>query len=62
MAIAPIIGEDADIVYRYGVDFLVKISEPPMSLTEPKSKKVRLIKKSIKKFFKEKGRSFSFSF
>jgi len=62
MAIAPIVGEDADIVYRYGIDFLVKISEPPMSLAEPKSKKVRLIKKSIKKFFKEKGRSFSFSF
>jgi len=62
MAIAPIVGEDADIVYRYGIDFLVKISEPPMSLAEPKSKKVRLIKRSIKKFFKEKGRSFSFSF
>jgi len=62
MAIAPIIGEDADIVYRYGIDFLVKISEPPMSLTDPKTKKVQLIKRCIKKFFKEKGRRFPFSF
>ncbi|MCK4241573.1 MAG: glycerate kinase, partial [Candidatus Atribacteria bacterium] len=62
IAVAAIISDDADIVHQYGINTLIKISEPPMSLAEPKSKKVRLIKKSIKKFFKEKGRSFSFSF
>jgi len=58
MAIAPIIGEDADIVYRYGIDFLVKISEPPMSLTEPKTKKVQLIKRCIKQFLERKAEIF----
>jgi len=58
MAIAPIIGEDADIVYRYGIDFLVKISEPPMSLTDPKTKKVRLIKKCIRQFLERKAEIF----
>lgn len=58
MAIAPIIGEDADIVYRYGIDFLVKISEPPMSLTDPKTKKVQLIKKCIKQFLERKAEIF----
>jgi hypothetical protein len=49
-------------VHQYGIDNLIKVSEPPMSLTEPKSKKIGLVKRSIKQFFKEKGRSFSFSF
>jgi len=50
IAVAAIISADADIVHQYGIDALIKISEPPMSLSEPKSKKVWLIKKSIKQF------------
>jgi len=54
IAVAAIIGDDADIVHQYGIDNLIKVSEPPMSLTEPKSKKVRLIKKSVAQFLKRK--------
>lgn len=54
IAVAAIIDDDADIVYQYGINALIKISEPPMSLAEPKSKKVWLIKKSIKQFLKSK--------
>ena len=50
IAVAAIIGDDADIVYQYGINTLIKISEPPMNLAEPKSKKVWLIKRSIKQF------------
>ena len=50
IAVAAIIDDDADIVHQYGINTLIKISEPPMSLSEPKSKKVWLIKKSIKQF------------
>jgi glycerate kinase len=55
VAVAAIISDDADIVHQYGIDTLIKISEPPMSLTEPKSKKVWLIKKSIKQFLERKA-------
>jgi glycerate kinase len=55
IAVAAIIGDDADIVHQYGIDNLIKVSEPPMSLTEPKSKKVWLIKKSIKQFLERKA-------
>jgi glycerate kinase len=58
IAVAAIIGEDADIVYQYGINTLIKISEPPMSLAEPKSKKVWLIKKSIKQFLERKKEAF----
>ncbi len=58
IAVAAIIGDDADIVYQYGINTLIKISEPPMSLTEPKSKKVCLIKKSIKQFLERKEKNF----
>ena len=58
IAVAAIIGDDADIVYQYGINTLIKISEPPMSLDEPKSKKVWLIKKSIKQFLERKKESF----
>ena len=58
IAVAAIIGDDADIVHQYGINTLIKISEPPMSLAEPKSKKVRLIKKSIKQFLERKKESF----
>lgn len=61
IAVAAIISDDADIVHQYGINTLIKISEPPMSLTEPKSKKVWLIKKSIKQFLK-KDRNFPLSF
>lgn len=55
IAVAAIIGDDADIVHQYGIDNLIRVSEPPMSLTEPKSKKVWLIKKSIKQFLERKA-------
>ncbi len=54
MAIGAIINPDAKIVHKYGIDFLVKVSDPPMSLIEHKSKKVYLIKKSIVQFLKKK--------
>jgi glycerate kinase len=53
IAVAAIIGDDADIVHQYGIDNLIKVSEPPMSLAEPKSKKVWLVKRSIKQFLEE---------
>lgn len=49
-AIGAIIDQDAEIVHKYGIDFLVKVSDPPMSLTETKKKKFKLIKKCIKIF------------
>ncbi|GAI61498.1 unnamed protein product, partial [marine sediment metagenome] len=55
---AAIIGDDADIVHQYGIDNLIKVSEPPMSLTETKPNKVWLIKKSIKQFLERKKESF----
>jgi glycerate kinase len=58
VAIAAIIDDDADIVHQYGINTLIKISEPPMSLSEPKSKKVWLIKKSIKQFLERKEEDF----
>lgn len=58
IAVAAIIGDDADIVHQYGINTLIKISEPPMSLTEPKSKKVWLIKKSIKNFLERNKEAF----
>ena len=58
IAVAAIIGDDADIVHQYGINTLIKISEPPMSLAEPKSKKVWLIKKSIKQFLERKKEAF----
>jgi len=58
IAVAAIISADADIVHQYGIDALIKISEPPMSLAEPKPKKVWLIKKSIKQFLKREKKSF----
>jgi len=48
IAVAAIIGDDADIVHQYGIDTLLKISEPPMNLNESKVKKYRLIKRTIK--------------
>ena len=50
ITVAAIISADADIVHQYGIDNLIKVSEPPIGLTEPKSKKIRLIKKSIKNY------------
>ncbi len=58
IAVAAIIGDDADIVHKYGINTLIKISEPPMGLAEPKSKKVWLIKRSIKQFFEKKTEAF----
>jgi len=47
IAVAAIISDDADIVHQYGINALIKISEPPMSLIESKFKKFYLIKNSI---------------
>ncbi len=58
VAVAAIISDDADIVHQYGIDTLIKISEPPMSLAEPKPKKVQLIKRCIKQFLKRNKEAF----
>jgi len=58
IAVAAIIGDDADIVHQHGIDNLIKVSEPPMSLTEPKSKKVGLVKRSVKQFLERKKEAF----
>jgi len=58
IAVAAIIGDDADIVHQYGINTLIKISEPPMSLAEPKPKKVQLIKKCIKQFLERRAEIF----
>ena len=58
IAVAAIISDDADIVYQHGIDNLIKVSEPPMSLSESKSKKVGLVKKSIKQFLERKKETF----
>ena len=52
MAIAVILGEGADIVYQHGIDFLMKISEPPMSINDSKDNKISIIRKSIKNVIK----------
>lgn len=57
IAIAAIIGEDADIVHQYGIDNLIKVSEPPVSLSEPKSKKIQLIKERIKQFLMKNSKT-----
>ncbi len=61
IAIAALIGYDADIVHQYGIDNLIKVSEPPMSLTEPVFNKVSLIKNSIKQSMRtvKVGKEFS---
>ncbi|GAH72804.1 unnamed protein product, partial [marine sediment metagenome] len=58
IAVAAIIGDDADIVHQYGINTLIKISKPPISLAEPKSKKVQLIKRCIKQFLERKKEAF----
>jgi len=59
IAVAAIISDDADIVHQHGIDNLIKVSEPPMSLTEPKSKKVELVKRSVKQFLERKKEAFT---
>jgi glycerate kinase len=58
IAVAAIIGDDADIVHQYGINTLIKIIEPPMSLTESKPKKVQLIKRCIKQFLEKRAEIF----
>jgi len=58
IAVAAIIGDDADIVHQYGINTLIKISEPPIDLAEPKPKKVQLIKKCIKQFLERNKEAF----
>jgi glycerate 2-kinase len=52
VAVAAIIEEDSRIFQSYGIDTLIKVSEPPMRLSEIKTKKIYLIKKSIKQFLR----------
>ena len=52
VAVAAIIEEDSRIFQSYGIDTLIKVSEPPMRLSEIKTKKIWLIKKSIKQFLR----------
>jgi len=54
IAVAAIIGDDANIGYENGFDILIKVSELPMSLTESKIRKVQLIKRRIKQFLEKK--------
>jgi len=48
IAVAAIIGDDADIVHQYGISSLISVSGQPMRLDEPLPNKVLLIKNSIK--------------
>ena len=50
MAVGAIIEKDAKIVHQYGIDYLVKVSDPPMRLTESKEFKLHLIKNCINRF------------
>jgi glycerate kinase len=52
VAVAAIIEEDSRIFQSYGIDTLIKVSEPPMRLSEVKTKKICLIKRSIKQFLR----------
>lgn len=54
VAVAALIEENPQFFRAYGIDTLIKISEPPMSLTEPKARKIWLIRKSIKQFLRGK--------
>ncbi len=52
VAVAAIIEEDSRIFQSYGINTLIKVSEPPMRLSEIKTKKICLIKRSIKQFLR----------
>lgn len=53
VAIAAILSDDAQVVYQHGIDILVKVSDPPMSLTETRENKMQLIKKRIRQALTE---------
>jgi len=48
IAVAAIIGDDADIVHQYGISTLISVTGTPMRLDESLPNKVTLIKNSIK--------------
>ncbi|HAJ32735.1 MAG TPA: glycerate kinase [Candidatus Atribacteria bacterium] len=48
IAVAAIIGDDADIVHQYGISSLISVSGQPMRLDESLPNKISLIKNSIK--------------
>jgi len=52
IAIAAIIGDDADIVHQHGIDNLIKVSEPPININAPKLKKIKSIKNKISESLK----------
>jgi len=44
IAIGAIIKEGAQVVHQYGIDTLIKVSDPPMKMDTPKSEKKSIIK------------------
>jgi len=52
MAVAAIIGNDADIVHQYGIDNLIQSSEPPINMNAPRFKKIKSIKDKISESLK----------
>jgi len=52
MALGAIIEKDAEILHQFGIDFLIKVSDPPMELNASKKKKVDLIKNRVNQFLK----------
>jgi len=48
IAVAAIIGDDADVVHQYGISSLISVSGQPMRLEDTVPNKVSLIKNSIK--------------
>ena len=52
MAVAAIIGNDADIVHQHGIDNLIQSSEPPIDINAPRFKKMKSIKNKISESLK----------
>jgi len=52
IAIAAIIGDDADIVHQHGIDNLIQSSEPPININAPRFKKIKSIKDKISESLK----------
>jgi len=47
IAVAAIIGDDADIVHQHGINTLIKVSDPPIKIDTPKSEKKSIIKNKM---------------
>jgi len=53
VSISALIDKSGLIVKDYGIDFLIKPENPPMYMEYPKSRKVKLLRKTVSKFLKE---------